>query len=82
MSSAELEGVALPEGWTAEPFGDAVVIVAPGAGGGGVTVNFKLRGFSLGWRHVRPSSSGIYRGRGWKQDLVRAAINHLRGAIQ
>jgi hypothetical protein len=78
-----LHDVALPDGWRYENVvTDQIVITAPGPRGGCVTVDLDRRGFRLGYGVAgRLTSEGTYKGRGWKQALVAAAIRRLDSVI-
>jgi len=69
------------EGWTHEhlPDGRCVCFRRPqDLGGGYVTVDFEARIFNTGaGRPYRPAVGKSYGGRGWKDAIVRDAIDHL-----
>lgn len=71
--------IVLPDGWTVEePNSYGIVINAPD-GQGSVTVNEKMRGFSLGITAVR--RKGNFDGRKWKVALYDAAVEALQAAL-
>lgn len=74
-------GVELPAGWTVEKLGaydDHWTLVASALGG--ITIDWKKRGYRLGWSSVGPlSSTKKYGGKGWRQQLIRDAIARLQG---
>jgi hypothetical protein len=74
-------GVELPEGWKVEQWGSDGTCWTIVAGAlGGVTIDWKKRGYRLGWSSLGPlSSTKKYAGTGWKQRLIRDAIDRLRG---
>jgi hypothetical protein len=69
------------EGWTHEylPDGHCVAFARPAEiGGGYVTVDFQNRTWGTG--HGRPSrnlATTVYSGKGWKERIVRDALDHL-----
>jgi hypothetical protein len=69
--------IVLPDGWMmgeARAFG--VVITKPGQKGGHVTVDERLRNFTLGMVVVR--GRGSYSGRGWRERLYSDAVAALQ----
>lgn len=46
---------------------------------GGVTVDFRMRNFTLGFFPVR--TMGKYKGRGWEVSLMRDAIQKLKDTL-
>jgi hypothetical protein len=69
------------EGWKHEWLGDphCVCIMRPREiGGGFVTVDFERRIFSTGYGKPRQGAMATeYTGKGWKDRIVRDAIDHL-----
>lgn len=84
------EEIKFPEqrhGWTHEylPDGHCVCIQRPNAiGGGFVTIDFQRRIFATGMAVPRYAAvAGVeYKGRDWRQRLVRAAIEHLNEVMK
>jgi hypothetical protein len=80
------EALHLPEGWTFELLPrdpDHVVIHTPPPGRYMVTIDFRLRGFRMGWSTLGPlvSKRKKYSGRGWKQALVDDAVAYLQKEV-
>lgn len=77
----------LPADWSATPYGgrqDMVVLERPrGSGGGYATIDFARRVFATGCGtpHVPVTPDKKYRGRGWQQQLVADAVNHLNAVM-
>jgi hypothetical protein len=73
------------EGWTHEymPDGQCVCFCRPQElGGGFVTVDFSARIFNTGYgRPKRPAIQKSYGGRGWKDAIIRDAIDHLEAIM-
>jgi hypothetical protein len=73
-------------GWTHEytPDGQCICFCRPQElGGGYVTVDFAQRIFACG--HGRPhkhAGSKTYAGRGWKDQIIRDAIDHLEQVMK
>lgn len=69
------------EGWTHEflPDGQCVCFTRPAEiGGGFVTVDFQRRVYGTGYgKPHRSASTTDYSGKGWKDRIVRDALNHL-----
>lgn len=69
------------EGWKHEWLADrhCVCIMRPAEiGGGFVTVDFERRIFSTGYGKPRQGATPTeYAGKGWKERIVRNAIDHL-----
>jgi hypothetical protein len=74
------------EGWTHEWLQDrqCVCFKRPSEiGGGFVTVDFEQRIFSCGYGKPRQhAGTKIYAGRGWKDQIIRDAIDHLEKVMQ
>lgn len=86
MTLDVLDGVRLPEGWTARRMGRSegyAEIVAPmGHASCFVTVDFANRGFRGGGSTTgRMASTLVYTGRGWRQRLIQDAIAWLRAVV-
>jgi len=71
--------IVLPEGWTVEEASSYGTVINAADGQGSVTVNEKMRGFSLGITSVR--RKGNFDGRKWKVALYDAAVEALQAAI-
>ena len=69
------------EGWKHERLADrhCVCIMRPREiGGGFVTIDFERRIFSTGYGKPRQGATATeYKGKGWKERIVRDAIDHL-----
>ena len=74
------------EGWTHDytPDGKCICFARPQEiGGGFVTVDFEQRIFSCGYGRPRVhAGSKTYTGRGWKDQIIRDAIDHLEKVMQ
>jgi len=71
----------LPEGWYYEPHSydsNVLHIVCPERGA--ASIHFRDRSIDLGWCIPYKTSFYHYAGRGWKDQLVRAAIELLQQA--
>ena len=74
--TAPLRG--LPDGWTVEHRDGYAVLRHPSAMGGYITVDWDCRGFRGGYSTAgRLTSTKTYRGRGWREALVRDAVAWL-----
>lgn len=65
----------LPYGWHAEgsAFFDRTVIVAPN--NGGITIDWKYRGYRFGWSFTGAlESKMLYIGRRWRERLIADAV--------
>ena len=79
-----------PVGWTIEHRDGYAVLRHPNTMGGCVTIDWSCRGFRGGYStDGRLTSSKTYRGRGWREELVRDAVawlssvyEHLRASCQ
>lgn len=71
--------IVLPEGWTVEEPSSYGTVISAADGQGSVTVNERMRGFSLGVTAVR--RKGNFDGRKWKVALYDAAVEALQAAI-
>jgi hypothetical protein len=69
--------IELPEGWKASRYDDDCVLIE--AQHGFVTINVVERSYLEGIGRPRKTSIGVdvYRGRGWRQQLFNAAVEHL-----
>jgi len=79
-----LAGVDLPTGWTAESWHgqDSFAICKPGVTGGAVTVSFEKRTYRAGMTIMGEALGSGFTGRGWRQALVRAAIEWLESVTR
>lgn len=84
MSSPALNRTAyIPAGWKREelPEANSAVYTEPQYGGM-VTVDYTFRIFRLGLtRHGPKESTGIYGGRGWRDQLEKDATAYLHAAV-
>jgi hypothetical protein len=68
----------LPEGWTVEQRDGYAILHHPSPRSGYVTVDWDCRGFRSGYSTAgRLTSTKTYRGRGWREMLVRDAVAWL-----
>ena len=68
--------IVLPDGWTVDEASSYGTVINACDGQGAVTVNEKMRGFSLGNSPVR--KKGGFDGRKWKVALYEAAVDALQ----
>jgi hypothetical protein len=86
-----LSDLTVPEGWTLEPMErqpDHALLSTPAPFRYSATIDFKLRGFRLGyssigrlvgeaWNQKRKK----YGGRGWRQEIVDDAVAYLKESL-